>query len=69
MNKKHYMNVIEQTINSYRSDLQKIERLQNAFESYNYELINNLEQLAKDYRHETNVGFIDMCIDIVRGEE
>ena len=67
MNKKQYMKVIEQIINSPRSDLQKISRLQNAFELYNREIIDEFEQLAKDYRHEMNVGFIDMCIDIIEG--
>lgn len=65
MTKKQYLKVIEQIIISPRSDLQKISRLQNAFELYNRHIIDELEQLAKDYRHEENVGFIDMCIDIV----
>ena len=68
MNKKQYMKVIEQIINSPRNDSQKIIRLQDAFELYNRQIIDDLEQLAKDYRHEINVGFIDMCIDIVEDD-
>jgi hypothetical protein len=69
MNKKQYLKTIELIINSPRSDLQKISRLQNAFELHHREIIDALEQLAEDYRHEENSGFIDMCIDIVEDED
>lgn len=69
MNKKQYLKTIELIINGPRSDLQKISRLQNAFELYTREVIANLKQLAEDYRHKENSGFIDMCIDIVEDED
>lgn len=69
MTKKQYLKVIEQIITSPRSDLQKISRLQDAFELYNRHIIYEFEQLAKDYRHEENVGFFDMCIDIVENDK
>lgn len=69
MTKKQYLKVIEQIINSPRSNLQKISRLQDAFELYNQHIIDEFEQLAKDYRHEDNVEFIDMCIDIVDNDK
>ena len=68
MNKKQYMKVIEQIINSPRSDLQKIGRLQNAFELYNKEIIDKLEQLEEDCKYETNYELIDMCVNIVKGD-
>lgn len=69
MNKKQYLKTIELIINSPRSDLQKISRLQNAFELYTREVISDFKQLAEDYRHEENSWFIDMCIDIVEDED
>lgn len=32
------------------------------------EVLKDMRQLEEDYRYETNAGFIDMCIDIVKRE-
>lgn len=68
MNKQQYLEVIERVIKSQRSDVQKIDRLQESFKLYNQEIINEMECLAEDFKNEENSGFIHMCIDIVEAE-
>lgn len=65
MTKNQYIKVIEQVINSPRSNSQKISRLQEAFELYNREIIDEFYGFAEDLKHEENVGFIHKCIDVM----